>query len=251
MQMQQLRRDPEFIFFAAMVALALAISAPFTFGIAAPFHQAGEVGSAAWWYGGVLTLGLVVLLEAGAVGSRVAGVVWLSRALLLLTFVANYVTGSSYWARADLSAMPALEAWRLSWFGWLAPVLYSASVPVLLDVFMGHALDRARLVLRGAPRTVEGEVAELRRDVRSATAALVELADGQRRLLALPDQASYPRAQAASTPEAAKPVLVAQMTCDVCGEKARPMQLRAAAQHKGWRCQCGHKVPLVASERAE
>lgn len=241
--MQQLRRDPEFLFFAAMVGLALAISAPFTYGIAAPFHQAGEQGSAAWWAGGVLTIALVILLEAGAVGSRVAGVVWLSRALLLLTFVANYVTGSSYWARADLTAMPALLTWRLSWFGWVAPVLYAASVPVLLDVFMGHALKRARGVLSGAPRTVVGEVAELRRDVRSVAAALVELAEGQRRLLVAPEQASYPRTEQVAAPVAAQPVLTLPETCPVCGTAPTKMQLRTAQQFHGWICKtCGKRV---------
>ena len=227
--MQQLRRDPEFLFFAAMVGLALAISAPFTYGIAAPFHQAGEQGSAAWWAGGVLTIALVILLEAGAVGSRVAGVVWLSRALLLLTFVANYVTGSSYWARADLTAMPALEAWRLSWFGWVAPVLYAASVPVLLDVFMGHALARARGVLSGAPRTVVGEVAELRRDVRALAGYVREV------LPALPEQATYaaPRlvhdagTQASLTPNKAARVYA----CPSCGTSLSQGQYGAATKY--------------------
>lgn len=238
--MQQLRRDPEFLFFAAMVGLALAISAPFTYGIAAPFHQAGAQGSAAWWAGGVLTIALVILLEAGAVGSRVAGVVWLSRALLLLTFVANYVTGSSYWARADLSAMPALLTWRLSWLGWVAPVLYAASVPVLLDVFMGHALTRARGVLSGAPRTVVGEVAELRRDVRSVAAALVELAEGQRRLLVAPEQVSYPRPEHVADVAAEMPQTGDPWACSACGVVATTGQRGAATTHGYWRCKgCG------------
>lgn len=227
--MQQLRRDPEFLFFAAMVGLALAISAPFTYGIAAPFHQAGAQGSAAWWAGGVLTIALVILLEAGAVGSRVAGVVWLSRALLLLTFVANYVTGSSYWARADLSAMPALLTWRLSWLGWVAPVLYAASVPVLLDVFMGHALTRARGVLSGAPRTVEGEVAELRRDVRALAGYVRET------FPALPEQATYaaPRlvhdagTQASLTPNKA----ARAYACPSCGTSLSQGQYGAATKY--------------------
>jgi len=239
----QLRRDPRFLFFAAGAALALVISAPFTYAIAAPFHQSGEAFTPGWWVGGLLSAGLVLLLEAGAVGSKIARVTWLSLALLALTFVGNLVTGSDYWQRAALDGQPMLAAWRASWFGWLPPVLYAAIVPVLLYTFLHFAITRADEVLKGAPRTVVGEVAELRRDVRSATAALAELADGQRRLLALPEQASYPRAQAAVAPEAAQPVLMRYTECPECGTKPSMMQDRTADQHKGWHCrECGKRV---------
>jgi len=241
--MHQLQRDPEFVFFASGAALALIISAPFTFAIVAPFHQAGVPLSPAWWVGGALSAGLVLLLEAGAVGAKIAGVRWLALALLGLTFVGNLVTGSDYWARANLLHQPMLAAWRESWFSWLPPVLYAAIVPVLLYVFLHFALERARAVLRGTPRTIEGEVAELRRDMRSAAAALSELADGQRRLLALPEQASYPRAQAAAEPMAAQPVPTLPSACPACGTEPTQMQQRTAKQHQGWSCKgCGKRV---------
>ena len=241
--MQQLRRDPRFLFFAAGAALALVISAPFTFAIVSPFHQAGDALTPSWWVGGLLSAGLVLLLEAGAVGSKIARVTWLSLALLALTFVGNLVTGSDYWQRAALEGQPMLAAWRASWFGWLPPVLYAAIVPVLLYTFLHFAIQRADELLRGAPRTVEGEVAELRRDVRSVAAALVEVAEGQRRLLVAPEQASYPRPEAVATPVAAQPVLMLPEACPACGTAPTKMQLRTAQQFHGWICKtCGKRV---------
>jgi hypothetical protein len=236
--MHTLRRDPRFLFFAAGAALALIISAPFTFAIVAPFHQGGEPLTPGWWVGGLLSAGLVVLLEAGAVGAKIAGVRWLALALLALTFIGNLVTGSDYWQRAILDGQPMLAGWRASWFGWLPPVLYAAIVPVLLYTFLHFAIERAEQVLRGSPRTVEGEVAELRRDVRSVAAAVVELAEGQRKMLALPEQASYPRPEEVRT----QPVPAPDFECDGCGHQATPHQRRGYAQHGAWVCKnCGKR----------
>jgi predicted RNA-binding Zn-ribbon protein involved in translation (DUF1610 family) len=227
--MQQLRRDPRFLFFASGAALALVISAPFTFAIVSPFHQAGERLSAGWWVGGLLSAGLVILLEAGAVGAKIARVTWLSLALLALTFVGNLVTGSDYWQRAALAGQPMLAAWRASWFGWLPPVLYAAIVPVLLYTFLHFAITRADELLVSRPRTVEGEVAELRRDVRALAGYLRET------LPALPEQASYARpelvrdagTQAPVTPE--KPAR--HYACPSCGQSLNQGQYGAAVRH--------------------
>lgn len=227
--MQQLRRDPRFLFFAAGAALALVISAPFTFAIVSPFHQAGDALTPSWWVGGMLSAGLVLLLEAGAVGSKIARVTWLSLALLALTFVGNLVTGSDYWQRAALEGQPMLAAWRSSWFGWLPPVLYAAIVPVLLYTFLHFAISRADEVLRGAPRTVEGEVAELRRDVRALAGYVRET------FPALPEQATYaaPRlvsdagTQASLTPNKA----VRAYACPSCGTSLSQGQYGAATKY--------------------
>ena len=227
--MQQLRRDPRFLFFAAGAALALVISAPFTFAIVSPFHQAGERLSAGWWVGGLLSAGLVILLEAGAVGAKVARVTWLALGLLFLTFIGNLVTGSDYWYRAALEGQPMLAAWRASWFGWLPPVLYAAIVPVLLYTFLHFAIARADEVLRGAPRTIEGEVAELRRDVRALVGYVRET------LPALPEQAAYARPELvgdAGTQASVTPQRPARLyACPSCGMSLSQGQYGAAVKY--------------------
>lgn len=233
-----LRRDPRFLFFASGAGLALVISAPFTFAIVAPFHQGGEPLTPGWWVGGLLSAGLVVLLEAGAVGAKIARVGWLALALLALTFIGNLVTGSDYWQRAALANQPMLSAWRASWFGWLPPMLYAAIVPVLLYTFLHFAIARADELLAGRPQTIEGQIAEVRRDVRSVVAAVLELSDSQRTLFALPDQARYP----VPTHQRTQPVPSPNFVCDGCGAEATPHQRRGFANLKAWVCKgCGKR----------
>lgn len=229
--MNTLARDPRFLFFVSGAALALLISAPFTFAIVSPFHQAGAEWSASWWVGGVLSAGLVLLLEAGAVGAKIARVPWLALALLGLTFVGNLVTGSDYWSRAALDGQPMLAAWRASWFGWLPPVLYAAIVPVLLYTFLHFAIARADELLRNIPRTVEGEVVELRRDVRALVEVVKELAAP---MPALPRQGAYPAPQLvadAGTQPAETPVATRIYACPTCGHTLSQGQYGAAVRH--------------------
>lgn len=229
-------RDPRFIFFAAGAALALLISAPFTYAIVSPFHQAGLEGSGEWAMGAALSVALVILLEAGAVGAKIARVGWLSVALLTLTFIGNLVTGSDYWTRAGLAQQPMLAAWRASWLGWLPPILYAAIVPVLLYTFLHFAIERASELIGGQRRGVADEVRILRADVRTLSDALLELV---RTPAALPEQVSYPRPELQRT----QPVLMPPEACPVCSHPASKMQLRTAAQHSGYICKgCGKRV---------
>jgi hypothetical protein len=236
--MERLKNDPRFVFFAAGALLALLISAPFTFAIVAPFHQGGEALSPGWWVGGILSAGLVLLLEAGAVGAKIARVGWLSVGLLGLTFIGNLVTGSDYWSRAALVDQPMLSSWRASWFGWLPPVLYAAIVPVLLYTFLHFAIERADVLLSGRRRGLAEEVRTLSADVRSISAAVLEIAQSQRSPLALPDQAVYARPEEVRT----QPVLTPDFICDGCGSEATAHQRRGYAQHKAWVCKgCGKR----------
>jgi len=133
-----------------------------------------------------------------------------------------------------------LAAWRASWFGWLPPVLYAAIVPVLLYIFLHFAVARAEELLRGAPRTVEGEVQALRMDVRSVADAILELADSQRKMLALPEQASYPRPEGVADVALRTRQTGDSWTCTQCGTTATTGQRGAAGRHGHWRCKgCG------------
>lgn len=236
--MERLRTDVRFWFFTSGAALALIISAPFTFAIVSPFHQGGAAFTPGWWVGGVLSAALVLLLEAGAVGAKIARVGWLSLGLLALTFVGNFVTGSDYWTRANLEGQPMLMAWRASWLGWLPPVLYAAIVPVLLYTFLHFAVERADQLLTGKRRGVAEELADVRRDVRSLSAALVDLVEAQRTPLALVDQVTYSSPREVRT----QPVLTPNFTCNACQTEASAHQRRGYAQHRAWVCKgCGKR----------
>lgn len=216
-------KDPRFIFFSAGALLALLISAPNTYQIAAPLHGGGDGP-----YGILLTVALVVLLEAGAVGAEIAGVRWLCWALLGLTFVANCAIGSAAFDRADLTALPSLLAWRQSGYGWLLVLFYSASVPVLLYTFLHYALKRLGEVSGQTIRTPTQEAAhELR-----------TLVQELRTPLALPEQSTYARPVEIRTDAPLTP----NFACDVCGEEATPRQRSSYAQMHVWRCKgCGKR----------
>lgn len=120
--------------------------------------------------------------------------------------------------------------------------LHGASFSVLaffVSLFVFHA-QRGHAAAATPEERVALILAEALRPVLQAPAQAAQL----------PEQASYPRAQAVAEPVAAQPVLTPQRTCTACGHEATEMQLRTAKQHSGWRCPCGRKVPLVASERA-
>lgn len=138
---------------------------------------------------------------------------------------------------------PAFFAVPPVWAAVPLAALHGASFSVLaffVSLFVFHAQRGAGVVTSPEERV-----------------ALI-LADALRPLLeapahpALPEpQANYPRAEQVATPVAAQPVLTPQTVCDVCGHQASEMQLRTARQHKGWRCSCGRKVPLMAPQKAE
>lgn len=232
--MKQLWHDPQFRFYAVGAALAFCVSAPATFAMVSPFHQAGELFTAGWWLGGVLSSALVLLLEAGAIGAMIAGRHWLCAGLLCLTFIANYATGNDYWSRAALGAAPTLKAWRDGWLGWAAPILYAASVPALLALFLHYAVARAH-ELRGAVRTSDEQSALVIAQVQQTSAqqlALVaelvervhELAAPQRADLALPRQEALPPPQR-------------RYTCAACGQELTQQAHAAAHSHgRGGRC---------------
>lgn len=219
--MQTLRRDPRFLFFAAGAALALIISAPNTYQIAAPLHGATT------WYGVALTIALVVLLEAGAVGAAIAGVRWLCWSLLALTFVANCAIGSVYLERADLAALPSLESWRASGYGWMLVLGYAAIVPVLLYTFLEYAIARAGELLSVTPDATPED-------------RLVGILDAFAARLpapapALPEQATYARPMPvvdAGTQVSVTPAVPARLyACPACGQSLTQGQYGAAKRH--------------------
>jgi hypothetical protein len=224
--MKNYLRDLRFWFFALGATLAVAISAPNTYQIAAPLHGGGD-----GWYGIVLTVALVALLEAGAVGAEIAGVQWLCWSLLGLTFVANVTIGSAAFDMTDLAAKPSLAAWRASGYGWLLVLFYSASVPVLLYTFLHYALARVReLSAPGAQ--------EVRTPAQDMAEALRTLLSELRTPAQLPDQVVYPRPEEVRT----QPVTAPDFTCDGCGAEATAHQRRSYAQHRAWVCKgCGKR----------
>lgn len=222
-------RDLRFWFFAAGAVLALAISAPNTYQIAAPLHGDGQ-----HWYSIMLTVALVVLLEAGAVGAEIAGVRWLCGALLTLTFVANVTIGSAAFDMADLTALPSLAAWRTSGWGWLLVLFYSASVPMLLWLFLHYALARAQQLSAPGAHPERTPAQDLRTELRT----LLDELRTPTQPLHLPAQQVYARPEAVRT----EPVLTPDFACDACGAQATPHQRRGYAQHRTWVCKgCGKR----------
>lgn len=247
-----LLRDPKFTFFAAGAALALIISAPNTYQMAAPLHSDGS------WFGVALTIALVVLLEAGAVGAEIAGVRLLCWLLLGLTFAANAAIGSVYLDNADLTKLPSLLSVRTSGRGWLLVLGYAAIVPVLLYTFLHYAIKRAQ-ELAGQRSPAQ----ELAHQVADRVVAILPMAAP----LALPAQPIYAaprevpdeqRTAAVTTPQTADRIpdqpaqrndalLTPNTGCAVCGEQPSAMQRRTAQQHGAWRCKnCGHRTSVEA-----
>lgn len=137
---------------------------------------------------------------------------------------------------------PAFFALPPVWAAVPLAMLHGASFSVLaffVSLFVFHA-QRGVSAVSSPEERVALILAEALRPVLQAPAQAAQL----------PEQASYPRAQAVAEPEAAQPVLMPQTACEVCGQVASEMQLRTARQHSGWRCSCGRKVPLVAPGRA-
>jgi hypothetical protein len=235
------------VFFGLALA-ALVASAPNTLMKLMGLHPATDLGMAQSWAG-------FLVLEVAALLVKVATLYvpeWRGRlsltqaALLVFVTVANFQQ-----ARADLPLANGYEQ-----------AIFIASMPFLQWLFSTLAVSRAwhlhehRLAAVTPPSPEDVARAKFEALREGVFAGFLEqavvLMGQQARASAaqLPEQASYPRAQAVAEPEAAQPVLMPQTACEMCGRVASEMQLRTAKQHSGWRCSCGRKVPLVAPERA-
>jgi hypothetical protein len=233
MNWQALKNNFRFVFFAAGTALAMLISAPFTYLMVAPFHMAIQAEGAAWLYGALLTAAFVILLEVGAIGSKIAGVAWLSFFFLFLTFIGNFAIGSDYLARADLAYWPTLSSWRTNGYGWLMTLLYAAIVPLILGVFLHYAIKEARLTLsKTPPRSLEDKVTALGRDIRVIVDSLVFNQESAGNVPALP-QAPQLLPRVGAYPEPTPVGTQVQLTpktypCPLCGEPLSLGQYGAA-----------------------
>lgn len=244
--MKKIRIDWLVSVYSLLTLAALVVSAPATYRIVAAYHSDGTpLGIAS-------AVAMLVILEVGAVMAKLA-TLWTPRNhayLIGFTIGALVINTLSNWIHGGLTASANGIAWVAAWGGAL---LYAAMLPGLIYLFLHLTCDRVA-EMRGIQRTTADEVARILQPVDHA----VEVARQAQQRLAmlapapmLPEpQAIYARAQAATNPEAAQPVLMPQIECHVCGHKASEMQLRTAKQHSGWRCSCGVKVPLAASERA-
>lgn len=223
--------------FSLIALAALAVSAPATYNLVAVYHNDGTQA------GIVATVALLVILEAGAVVSKLAtlwtrdGRGWLlgfCGAALSVNTLSNFIHGGLLASGRGLS-------WPAAWLGAL---VYAAFLPGLLYLMLHLICARVRS-LQGLQRTVEDEVALVLQPVARAveTARQAQRALGQISAAPalLPDQVIYPRPQAVRV----QPVLVPQIECPQCKQRATRMQLQTAPQHEGWRCSCGYKVPLV------
>jgi hypothetical protein len=232
------RLDGPIIVYSLIVAAGLIVSGPATYSLVARYHSDNTpLGIAA-------TVALLVILEVGAVASKLA-TLWAPEArrwLIGFTVVALGVNTLSNWLHGAALATANGFGWFAAWVGAL---LYAALIPVLIYLMLSLIVQRVALH-RGVERTTADEVAIVLRPVLHAVAvaqqariSLAELAPP-----ALPEpQATYPRALAVAEPEAAQPVAMLPEACPACGTEPTKMQLRTAAQHSGWRCQgCGKRV---------
>jgi hypothetical protein len=132
------KRDPALWFFGSTALAFLIVSVPATYAIVAPFHN-----------GWLLTVAMLLALEVGAVGCKLAGLAvpawakWLNLLtimLLLLTTIANYAAGSDALASAKLP--PTLAEWKAEGWGWVFATIYAGIVPLFLFVFLSLATKR-------------------------------------------------------------------------------------------------------------
>ena len=230
--------DGPIIVYGLIVGAGLIVSGPETYNLVAQYHSDGSaLGIAA-------TVALLVILEVGAVASKLA-TLWAPEArrwLIGFTLVALGVNTLSNWLHG--AALATLNG--MGWFAaWVGALLYAALIPALIYLMLSLIVQRIGL-LRGIQRTTADEVALTLRPVLHAVAvaqqariSLAELAPP-----ALPEpQASYARPQQVAEPEAAQPVAALPEACPACGAEPTKMQRRTAAQHSGWSCKgCGKRV---------
>lgn len=173
----------DFLFMlSSLLTLALfAVSAPATFELVSAFHSNGsETG----WY---LALVLMLSLELGAIGCKIATVrvpEWtrklnrLTIMFLAMTTVANYALGADYISMARLS--PTLSGWfSIDAVRILATVVYAATVPVFLYTFLDIAVTRFRQ-LQGSTASLVANVDRVQDEMQ---VALLETAQNVNRLV--------------------------------------------------------------------
>lgn len=233
-----LRKDVGLWVFGVIAAACLVVSAPATYRLVALYHSDGTA------LGIISSVSLLIVLEIGAVAAKLATLWVTTGRRWLLGFVVGALgvnTLSNFLHGVALAGASGLSPWVT----WPGALLYAAAIPALLYLMLHLFCERVR-ALRGTPQP---EVAERAALIIAPVVQAVEVATqvqrslgqlGEQLLLSAP-QASYPRAQA----ERSEPVLVPQIACPQCGGAARRMQLVTAPQHGGWRCTCGHKVPLA------
>jgi len=233
------RLDGPIIVYSLIVAAGLIVSGPATYSLVARYHSDGTaIGIAA-------TVALLVILEVGAVVSKLA-TLWAPEArrpLVTFTVAALGVNTLSNWLHGAALAQTDGMHWLAAWAGAL---LYAAAVPALVFLMLSLIVRRVAL-LRGVERTTADEVAITLRPVAHAVAVAAEAQRTLASLVPLPalpePQASYPRALPVEAPEAAQPVAMLPEACPACGTEPTRMQVRTAKQHGGWRCQgCGKRV---------
>lgn len=159
-------RDPALLFFGGAALLLLLVSMPATYAMVAPFH-AGNGDRA----GIVLALATLLAFEVGAVGCKLVTLAiptWNGRMnvltiiLLLLTTIANYANGYDLFASATLN--PTLASIRAAGYGWLVATVYSATVPILLFVFLSATVARAKHLHASTPAGTPTATLTARRD---------------------------------------------------------------------------------------
>ena len=233
------RIDGPIVTYGVIGLAALVVSAPATYALVARYHSDGSyIGIAA-------TVALLIILEAGAVASKLA-TIWAPEArrwLVGFCIAALGVNTLSNWLHGAALATANGLGWLAAWGGAL---IYASFLPALLYLMLSLIVARVGL-LRGVERTTQDEVALTLRPVVHAVAVAHEAQRSLRTLLptpALPEpDATYARAQLVAEPAAAQPVLTLPEACPACGTEPTKMQARTAKQHGGWSCKgCGKRV---------
>jgi hypothetical protein len=230
--------DVPLIVYGLIVGAGLIVSGPATYNLVAQYHSDNTaLGIAA-------TVALLVILEVGAVASKLA-TLWAPEArrwLIGFTVVALGVNTLSNWLHG--AALATING--LGWFAaWVGALLYAALIPALIYLMLSLIVQRISL-LRGVQRTTADEVAitlaPVIRAVAVAQQARLSLAELTPPALPEP-QATYARAQQVAEPAAVQPVLTLPSECPACGAQPTKMQARTAKQHNGWKCGgCGKRV---------
>lgn len=233
------RLDGPMIAYGLMALAALVVSAPATYNLVALYHSDGSTAGIA------ATVALLLILEAGAVAAKLA-TLWAREGKgALLAFVwfalgvntlSNLIHGGALGQANGLHVVAA----------WGGAFVYAAFLPALIYLML-HLICLRVERLRGIERTTADEVAGILQPVAHAVEvarqAQQRLAQLQPMAQLMEPQASYPRAEQVAEPQPAQPVLTPSDECHECGTKATKMQLRTAAQHKGWVCKgCGKRV---------
>lgn len=139
------RNDPALVFFASASGLLLLVSMPATYAVVAPFHSSGD------WLGIGLALATLLAFEVGAIGCKLVTLAipkWglrmnlLTIVLLSLTTVANYSHGYDLFSQASLA--PTLATIRNAGYAPLVASVYSATIPILLFVFLSATVARVK-----------------------------------------------------------------------------------------------------------